>query len=76
MKLIDLMEDDSQETPESGRYDPQEDNLRKASLEQTRRPRLTLRHINKLKKMRAAKEFENVKQQKVVARMYNEPAEE
>lgn len=41
-------------------YSPENDAYGQAQLDDTRRPRLTLMHLNKLKKMRAARNIENL----------------
>lgn len=41
-------------------YSPEDDQYGQAQLDDTRRPRLTLAHLNKLKKMRAARNIENL----------------
>ena len=45
---------------EGAYYSPQDDKFSQAHLHDTRRPRLTLVQLNKLKKMRAAKDLENL----------------
>lgn len=40
-------------------YDPSQDKFQQAQVKDTRKPRLTIRHLNKLKKMRAAQDLEN-----------------
>ena len=45
-------------------------------LGDTRKPTLTLRHINKLRKMRELRRFEKLQQSEFHALMYGTPAEE
>ena len=45
---------------EAGYYSPEDDKFSQAHLHDTRRPRLTLVQLNKLKKMRAAKALEDL----------------
>ena len=45
---------------EAAYYTPQDDKYSQLQLDDTRRPRITLAHLNKLKKMRAARQLENL----------------
>lgn len=63
---------DNQENP-LNRYDSKNDNS-KATDGDTRKPRLTLRAINKLKKIRAAKELEMAQKKELLGVMYGQPA--
>ena len=45
---------------EGAYYSPQDDKFTQAHLHDTRKPRLTLFQLNKLKKMRAAKALEDL----------------
>jgi hypothetical protein len=56
--------------------DPNEDEFMKAHSDDARKPRLTLRHINRLKKIRAMSNLENVKKSSVISAMYGIPKEE
>lgn len=58
----------------TGYYDPAEDNLNRRELDDTRKPVLTLRHLNRLKKMRALRTLENLKREDLLAIMYGAPA--
>lgn len=51
------------------KHDPNKD-YRKAEHSDTRKPRLTLKEINKLKKIRAVHQLEKVKKAKIVTTMY------
>ncbi len=53
-----------------GYYDPAADVLTKQKQDEIRRPRLTLRMLNKLKKIRAANELEDIKRKRLVSLMY------
>lgn len=64
------------EEPDTSLYDPNEDEVRQAHLDDTRKPSLTLRMINRLKKMRASKRIEHVKKQEFLGIMYGKPAGE
>lgn len=62
------------EEVETGRYDVNSDR-RKPMKGDTRKPKLTLRGINKLKKLRATKEMEMVNKQELMSTMYGLPDE-
>jgi hypothetical protein len=64
----DLFEDS--DPKQTGHYDPEEDKFNRSEMSDTRRPRLTLRHINKLKKLRATKDLENAKKEGLLGVMY------
>lgn len=51
-------------------YDPSEDDLSKTEMSDTRRPRLTLRHLNKLRKMRDMQSIEKSERSDFVKTMY------
>jgi hypothetical protein len=57
----------------TGYYDPSEDNVTKRKLNDTRKPVLTLKHLNKLKKMRALRMLEKLKREDLLAVMYGQP---
>jgi hypothetical protein len=59
-----------------GFIDPNEDEFLKADPEDSRKPRLTLRQINKLKKIRATNELENAKKESLLGVMYGAPPED
>ena len=40
-------------------YNPSQDKFQQAQVKDTRKPKLTIKHLNKLKKMRAAQDLEN-----------------
>jgi hypothetical protein len=54
-------------------YTPEDDKYSQAQLSDTRRPRLTLAHLNKLKKMRAARQLENLVRNDTLQLMYGTP---
>lgn len=58
------------EDTDLGRYDPSEDKFSRQNAGDTRKPRLTLRKINRLKKIRATKDLENAKQENLLGIMY------
>lgn len=53
-----------------------QDEFSQARLKDTRKPRLTLMHLNKLKKMRAAQDLENHMRTDTLEIIYGAPAEE
>ena len=61
---------------EPGYYDASMDKLNRAEPSDTRKPRLTLRNLNKLKKMRAAQDLENAMREDTLEIIYGAPAEE
>lgn len=72
MKLFELDQQDF----ESGYYDPAEDKVNIRIPTDTRKPVLTLKHLNRLKKMRAVQKLENLKRQDLLKIMYGIPAED
>lgn len=70
MRIRDLMED------VADFYDPTDDEYNKADIQYTRKPRLTLRMINRLKKMRSVKELEMSKKRELLSTMYGKGPEE
>lgn len=62
------------EASAQARYDNQEDQTVTKS-ETTRRSRLTLREINKLRQMKEIKTIETKTQEEFIATMYSTPAE-
>lgn len=56
----------------TGYYDPARDEVNRRSLSDTRKPKLTLRHLNRLKKMRALKQLEALKREDLLTIMYGE----
>lgn len=57
-------------------YFPEEDDGNKADINDTRRPRLTLRHLHKLRKIRELKRLEAEQHKVFVAAMYGTPTNE
>lgn len=57
----------------NGYYDPNEDKLGQRALSDTRKPLITLRTLNRLKKMRALNSLENHKRQDLLGIMYGQP---
>ena len=59
-----------------GYYDPAEDDLSRAFVHDSHKPKLTLRHLNRLKKIRATRKLDNLKKQDLLDVMYSVPEEE
>jgi len=70
------MEDISLKSILNEYYDPELDDFSKAELTDTRRPRLTLRHLNKLRKVRELRRLEQAAHQDFVRQMYGASEEE
>lgn len=73
MKAIELFEVEQRDI---GRYDPEKDELSRFNLDQTRRPKITLRHLNRLKKIRATKKLEQLQKESLLQVMYGASTEE
>lgn len=56
-------------------YWPEDDKMNQAEMTDTRRPKLTLRHINKLRKIQELKRLEMEAHADFVKTMYGTPAE-
>lgn len=56
-------------------YDPADDKLGQAEMDDTRRPRLTMHHLQKLRKSRDAEKFEKAQHLDFLPDMYAQPAE-
>lgn len=56
-------------------YDPTQDEVGVRNLGQTRRPKLSLRHLNRLKRVRALRKLENLKREDLLGIMYAAPDE-
>ena len=52
-------------------YDPEDDEASVAHKDDTRRPRLTLKHLHKLRKMREVRKLEQEEHLVLVRDMYN-----
>jgi hypothetical protein len=74
---VKLNEDeDSVDGQDDGRYDPSQDEYTRAELGDTRKPVLTLRMVNRLKKIRATKKLEMAKKDQLMGVMYAVKPEE
>jgi len=56
-------------------YDPADDTLGQAKMDDTRRPRLTLHHLQKLRKSRDAEKYEKVQHLEFLPDMYDTAAQ-
>lgn len=74
MKLFEL--DLSYYDDFAGYYDPQEDKFNHRNPADTRKDTITLRHLNRLKKIRAIQRLDNIKRQDLLAIMYGQPQEQ
>lgn len=53
-------------------YDPADDQLGQAKMDDTRRPRLTLHHLQKLRKSRDAEKYEKAQHLNFLPDMYDQ----
>ncbi len=60
---------------EAGYVDPARNNYDQRQLSDTRKPEITLGHLNRLKKMRAARNLENLVRRDVLELLYGVPEE-
>jgi hypothetical protein len=72
MKLLEMLD---QEDYQTAYYDPSTDEANVVTMNQTRRPVLSLRHLNRLKRIRALRKLENLKRQDLLGIMYGIPDE-
>jgi len=56
-------------------YDPSRDEIGVRTMSDTRKQKLTLRHLNRLKKIRALQKLENLKREDLLGIMYAAPDE-
>lgn len=76
--MIDKITETTQETYNriiNENYFPEDDKANQASMDDTRRPRLTLRHLNKLRKIQELKRLEMEAHGDFVKTMYGTPPE-
>jgi len=57
-------------------YDPADDELGQAKMDDTRRPRLTMLHLQKLRKSRDAEKYETAQHLNFLPDMYGQPPAE
>lgn len=58
------------------RYDPENDKVNTLNLTATRQPKVTLKMLNELKKIRTAKKAEMLKRRKVLSVVYAPPKQD
>lgn len=68
MKLMEVKEDSLQSAKDN--------EYQQAKKEDTRRPRLTLEHLGKLRKMREIRKLENEERKELFKRIYARPTEQ
>jgi hypothetical protein len=71
---LKIMEFDSTQGIPKGMYDASADKLSSADIMDTRKNKLTLKDLNKLKKLRAFRRLEDLKRQDTLGIIYGEPA--
>lgn len=74
MKLYEFVK--PEEAMAGGFYDPAADKQNRAERDDTRRARVTLKDLNRLKKMRAQRKLEALKRQDLLGVMYGIPEED
>ena len=57
-------------------YDPADDNLGQAHMDDTRRPRLTMVHLQKLRKSRDVEKYERTQHMEFLPNMYGQSSEQ
>lgn len=67
-----MKQDEIQKNP----YQTTDDQEAMLHLGDTRKPKLTLKHLNKLRKMKELKRFEQMQKHDFLAIMYGQPEEE
>jgi hypothetical protein len=60
----------SRDQAANSRYSPEEDEVSGPDIESTRKPKLTLKMINRLKKIRSTKNLEMTRKQELLGIMY------
>jgi hypothetical protein len=72
VKLIEFLD---QQDINNALYDPSADQVGVRNPGQTRKPILSLKHLNRLKKIRALRKLENLKREDLLGIMYGAPDE-
>lgn len=72
MQLLELLD---QQDYQTAYYDPATDEANVHNIGDTRKPTLSLRHLNRLKRIRALRKLENLKRQDLLGIMYGIPDE-
>lgn len=73
MKLLEVLD---QQDYDTAYYDPSEDEANVHNINDTRKPVLTLKHLNRLKRLRALRDLEGLKRTDLLGIMYASPDEE
>lgn len=72
MRLLEFV---TPEQASDGYYDPKEDKVDAARPDDTRKAKVTLKDLNRLKKMRAQKKLQALKREDLMSIMYATPEE-
>lgn len=72
MRLLEFLDQNDYAT---AYYDPTKDEVNRRVPNDTRKPRLFLRHLNRLKRIRALNKLENLKREDLLGVMYAVPEE-
>jgi hypothetical protein len=72
MRLVEFLD---QRDYETAYYDPSQDEANIRVPNDTRRPKLFLRHLNRLKRVRALNKLEGLKREDLLGIMYSAPEE-
>jgi hypothetical protein len=72
MKLTEFLD---QQDIDTAIYDPGQDEVGVRTPSDQRKPKLSLRHLNRLKKVRALRKLENLKREDLLGIMYAAPDE-
>lgn len=72
MRLLEFL---NQEDYQTAYYDPSQDEVNNRVPNDTRKPKLFLRHLNRLKRIRALNKLEKLKREDMYGEMYATPEE-
>ncbi len=72
MRLLEFLD---QQDLSSAYYDPNADEAHVKTINDTRKPKLTLKHLNRLKRIRALRKIEDLKRAGLLSVMYAIPDE-
>jgi hypothetical protein len=72
MRLLEFID---QQDLETALYDPSQDEVSNRVPNDTRKPVITLRHLNRLKRIRALNKLEGLKREDLLGVMYAPPEE-
>lgn len=74
MKLFEVIESENNDDA-SALNAPEDDQYRQSKKTDTRRPRLTLRHLSKLRKMREIRKMELENRKELFSKIYARPTQ-